>query len=336
MIHRFLWKRAFGMAAVIAATSVGCGGQPKQAESPPNPSLADDDSSQGGGPVAPASSQKVQQGIDAIQAGDFAKAKAVLSEATEADPKDPQAAFYLGVALEGGGDTQGAMAQYKKALELDPKLVEAQENLSAVQLDSGDAAGALSTAEAGLKTNPKSAPLLINRAMALASLGKGKDAVSAFEDATKVAPDNVELRYQYAEALAESGDHDRAVAELKKVAETDKLEVLASAGRLFGKLKAFDQCIAALDKAIGKKDNAELHVQRGLCKHENKDDKGAQADYEAAIKIDDKFAPAHFYLGEHFKAHGDKKGAKKELSRAVELDPNGGVGKAAKKSMQEL
>src|SRR5512141_2221907 len=49
--------------------------------------------------VAP-SNELVKQGMDAIQKQDFAAAKQVLTDAVGKDPKDPQAAFYLGVALE--------------------------------------------------------------------------------------------------------------------------------------------------------------------------------------------------------------------------------------------
>src|SRR6185295_4419368 len=49
--------------------------------------------------VAP-SSELVKQGMDAIQKQDFAGAKKVLADAVAKDPKDPQAAFYFGVAQD--------------------------------------------------------------------------------------------------------------------------------------------------------------------------------------------------------------------------------------------
>jgi tetratricopeptide (TPR) repeat protein len=237
--------------------------------------------------------------------------------------------------VEALGDPKGAAEHYHHALELDPKLTEASTNLSGVLLDQGDAAGALSAAEAGLKTAPKSPSLRRNRAVALDQTGS-KDAVAAFKDAVEAAPNDKEVHYLYAEAMARAGNESGAVAELKPLVTSDDVGVLASAGRLLGKLKAFDECIAALDKAIAAKDVAELRVQRGICKHGKKDDKGAEADFAAAIQSDGKFAPAHYYLGQNKRAHGDKKGAKAELTKAAELDPSGGVGAAAKKALAEL
>ena len=322
------------VAASLSVHLAGCGGSEPQPAASPEPPPLDDDQ---GGPTAaaPPSNAKVKEGMDAIQAGDFARAKAALDEAVQKNPKDAQAVFYLGVADEGLGDEKSATEQYRHALELDPKLVEASANLSGVLLDQNDAAGALSAAENGLKVAPQNASLLRNRAVALEQTGS-KDAVAAFKAAAAAAPNDKEVQYLYAEALAASGDAAGATAALKPLVDTDDLAVLASAGRLLGKLKDYDDCVAALDKAIAKKDDPELRVQRGICRHGKKDAKGAEADFEAAIAANPKFAPAHYYLGEDKRARGDKKGAKAELQKAVELDPSGPVGAAAKKALSEL
>jgi Flp pilus assembly protein TadD len=323
-----------GIALVLSSVAACSGGtRPVQAPTP-DPSLADDDRAVATTPATP-SSGKVKDGMDAIQAQDFAKAKTVLEAAVQENPKDPQAAFYLGVSLEALGDAKGAADNYRHALDNDPKLTEASTNLSGVLLDQGDAQGALAVAEAGLKVAPKSPSLRRNRAVALDQTNS-KDAVAAFKDALEVAPTDKEVQYLYAEALAKSGDDKGAIAQLKPLVATDDVAVLASTGRLFGKLKDFDDCIAALDKAVGTKDVAELRVQRGVCKHGKKDDKGAEDDFAAAIKADANFAPAHYYLGMNKKAHGDKKGAKAELTKASELDANGPVGAKAKKELAEI
>ena len=49
-------------------------------------------------------------------------------------------------------------------------------------------------------------------------------------------------------------------------------------------------------------------MRRALCKKELADKAGEKADYEQALKLDDKFAPAYLYLGlhQHFAAKKDK------------------------------
>lgn len=284
--------------------------------------------------VAP-SSELVKQGMDAIQKQDFAAAKKVLADAVAKDPKDPQAAFYYGVAMDGLGDTPGAVTQYKRALELDPKLVEAAVNLSGAQYEQKDAAGALATADQGLKTNPKSPELLVNRALSLEALGKKDEAMAAYGAATKARPDDAQLRITYAEYLAAAGKREDALTELRAVQNVDDPTLLAALGVRFGRLKAFPDCVAALDKAIKLKASADLHTRRGVCRHDFGDDAGAQSDYDAALKLDANFAPAYYYLGRHLEKK-DKKKALEALEKAQKLDPLGPIGKQAKEAAEGL
>jgi hypothetical protein len=103
----------------------------------------------------------------------------------------------------------------------------------------------------------------------------------------------------------------------------------------FGRLKAPADCVSALDRALKSGPTPALHVRRGICRHGAGDDAGAQADYEAALKLDARFAAGHYYLGLQLRKR-DKKGAQRHLQKAAELDDQGGVGKAAKDALAEL
>ena len=123
---------------------------------------------------------------------------------------------------------------------------------------------------------------------------------------------------------------------LEERAHTSAPETLlaALAGR-FGRLKAFPDCVAALAQALKIKDSADLHTRRGVCRHGFNDDAGAQADYDAALKLDANFAPAYYYLGRHLEKK-DKKKALEALEKAVKLDPSGPIGKQAKEAADDL
>ena len=318
----------------LALAACGSTPQPATADNPPPLDDAPPKKPKADAVAAP-SNELVKQGMDAIQKQDYAGAKKVLGDAVAKDPKDPQAVFYLGVALDGLGDTPGAVAQYKKALELDPKLVEAAVNLSGAQYEQKDAAGALATAEQGLKANPKSPELLVNRALSQEALGKKDEAMVAYGAATKAKPDDPQLRITYAEYLAAAGKRDDALTELRAVQNVEDPTLLAALGVRFGRLKAFPDCVAALDKAIKLKDSADLHTRRGVCRHDFGDDAGAQADYDAALKLDANFAPAYYYLGRHLEKK-DKKKALEALDKAQKLDPSGPIGKQAKEAADDL
>jgi tetratricopeptide (TPR) repeat protein len=283
-----------------------------------------------------AASAELNQGVAAIRDGDFVGAKKLLAEFTQKSPNNANGQFYYGVALHNLNETDAAIAAYERALALDPKLGEAWVNLSAVQLDVGRPQEALGVVERGLESQPSNGELLYNRALALKALDRMSDALPAYEKALAANPENAELKYGYAEALLQAGDQAKAKSVLESLISVDQIEILASSARLLGGLKAFDSCVAALNKALNLKLSSELYVQRGLCKHGLKDESGALADFETAVKQDPAFAPAHYYLGMHLKSQGKKAKAKSSLAKAVELSGDSGVGKAAKKALTEL
>jgi tetratricopeptide (TPR) repeat protein len=329
-----------GLALSLLVSSLGavaCGGGSTPPANEPDPSLEPTPSaSQRPDPnaVQPASSSKVSEGMDAIQKQDFEAAKTALTQARKESPNDPQAAYYLGVALHSLGDTAGARKEYSDALKLDPKLTEASVNLSQLELEAKELPQALATVDAGLKSAPKQPDLLLNRALILEASGKPEEALKAYGEAAAARPDDAELHLAYADLLRQAGKSEEAVKELKKV-QTDDPTLLAATARQFGLNKAFSECVASLDKAIKAKSTPDLLVRRGVCRHEMKDDAGAAADYEAALKADPNFAPAHYYLGMHLRAT-DKKRAMAELEKAAALAKNEGVGPAAKRELEEL
>jgi len=322
------WSTATLLGALALAA---CGGSPSPPAEAPPPAFEDETPKPPAGSeqAAAPSSKKVEDAIAAIKAQDFAKAKALLTEARAAAPKDAQAAFYLGVALEGLSDAPGATSAYRDALGLDPKLVEAAVNLSALLLDAKDAPGALAAADIGLKTAPKQPDLLLNRALALEAAGKKDESLKAYGAAVAAAPDNIELHIAYAELLTAAKDDKAALEQLRSVSgKTDDPKLLEKLSQKFGRLTAFADCIAVLDKAIKAGDNANLHVRRAVCRHGQKDDAGALADYEAALKLDEKSGPAHYYLAKHV-CPTDKKKAAVHFKRAAEIAGNDDIGKRA-------
>jgi Tfp pilus assembly protein PilF len=101
-------------------------------------------------------------------------------------------------------------------------------------------------------------------------------------------------------------------------------------------MKAYEPCIAALDKAIGMKDAAELRVRRGLCQHGKQDEAKAQADFQKATQLEPKNAAAFYYLGQSHLAAKQKDQAKAAFKKAVEIDATGKVGKAAAKELAAI
>lgn len=317
--------------------AVACGGAPSKVQQPgdaqdPTALLEDEPEAS----AVPASSAQVQRGIDAIVAEDYATAKLELEQAVAADAQDPQAVYYLGVAEAGLGDGQSAVSHWRRALELQPRFAEASLNLSATLLELGQTQEALEVAEQGLQAAPGDAGLLLNQALALSSLERPAEAAAVFAQLVEKQPKDEVLRFSYAEALIAAQEQDAGIQELERLMGSQNREVLASVADLFGRTQQWDQCIAALNKAIEIEAASELLVRRGLCRHEKQDEDGAKADFDRAIEIDPRSGKAHFYLGHNLRARGDKAAAKAAFSRAQQLEGDSPIGKAAARALKQL
>ncbi len=285
--------------------------------------------------AVPASNADVEQGMAFLEKQDFEQAKTVLEAARKKDPKDAQAAFYLGIALEGLGDKAGAVKEYRAALDLDPKLPDPAVNASQLLLEDSDAQGALAVVDPALKQTPKHPDLLLNRAVALEALGKKDEALAAYGSAAAVRPKDFALHAAYGGLLSEAGKSKEAVKELDAAAGSDDPALLASVASVLTKEGAFPECVRAVEKAMAQRKVPALLVRRGICKAGEKDEKGAAADYEAALAMDAKFAPAHHYYG-ILLSQKDKKKALEHFDKAAAEAGDKGIGPEAKKMAAKL
>lgn len=327
------------LPCVVALALCACGSNAKPAESANNAVPLDDKPAAASAPQSSAESHtpspEVNRAMKAIDNKQFAEAKDILARAIAAKNTDVLAHYYMGVACSGLGDSTGAEKSFRRAVELDPKFAEAYVNLSALQLDQKDAAGALATVDTGLK-NASHADLYLNRAIALEALGKKEEAAAAYGTAVEHLPDNFSLRVSYAQLLMANGKKSDALAQIRKIRESDDPKLLAIAAIITRQLEAYADCVAILDRAISLKDLAALRVRRGMCREDLKDVAGAKADYERAIAIDSKFAPAHYYYGVMLQKSKDNKKACAEFAAAIETGGNEGVVPQAKKAAAEL
>lgn len=331
-----------GFTALLVVVS-GCGGSapppqgpaPASSATPLPPSMTGGTSPSDTAPAAPASDKggpEVDRAINAIKASDFRSAKAACEQALHKNSKNGMASYYMGVALENLGDKQGAEQAYKDAMTNAPDIAEAAVNLGALYLDGKRWDDAISVTQKGLVKRSDDPALHANMAFALRGKGDKTGASAEYERAIKVVGDNAELRYAYGTLLLEMGNKPKAATELKAALGSAGANraLIASIGRALGSAGAFAECVAALDKAIGAGDDAELRVRRGLCRHSMKDEGGAKSDFESAIKLDPKYGPAHYYMGESLLASGNAAQAAKEFDAAATAAPQSDLGKKAK------
>lgn len=245
--------------------------------------------------------------------------------------------YYLGVVKEKLHDVPGAEEAYKKSLELDGKLTEAAINLGAIYLDDPPRPDlAIAVLEAALAKGPGDARLTQNLAYAYGLKGDVAGASKQY-DAALSKGDDAMVRFAYGTMLFEHKELEKAAEQLKKALAgvKDDAPLLVTLGRMLGGSKAYGECVAAFDRAIKiKATEPEWFVRRGTCRHEIKDEAGAQSDFQAAIKVDPKFAAAHYYLGLSLLETRKPNSAIAALEKAALL--GGDIAKAAKAKLKVL
>ncbi len=285
--------------------------------------------------AAAPSNADVKKGMAALESGDLPGARAAFESAVAKNKEDPQAHYYLGVTLNQLKDDKGAERELKEALRIMPDLDEASANLSALYLDQQKWADAAATCRTAL-VKSKRPELHANLAMALAGTNDTAGAKKEFEEASK--GNDAMILFTYATYLEKWKEVDAAAEKLRAASKAapDDAATLASIGFEQKNVGAFGDCVGTLDRAIAKKDNAEIRTYRALCKLGNKDKDGARADLESAVKLDASVPPPHFYLAGRLAEGGKLPEAIAEFETYIKLAPQGPLAAEAKKRIDVL
>jgi tetratricopeptide (TPR) repeat protein len=311
----------------------GCPNEP-----PREPPLVADPPLDGPGPGAGDAQTALSRGVAFIKAEKYDEAKGLLEKSMASKPS-AEAAFYLALVKEKTNDRAGAEAGYKEALRLDPKASEAAENLAALYLDEPPRPDlAIPILNNALAASPGNARLHQNLGFAY---GLKRDVANAAKhyEAAIAKQDDFQIRFAYGTVLFENKEPARAAEQLKKAlaAAKDDPPVLVTLGRMLGATKSYTECVQAFDRAIKlKATEAEWFVRRGTCRHELKNEAGAEADFEAALKVDPNFAPAHYYLGLSLITQKKNVAGARALEKAVKTGAGTPIGKLAKDRLDEL
>ncbi|HEX3656527.1 MAG TPA: tetratricopeptide repeat protein [Pirellulales bacterium] len=175
------------------------------------------------GPVSrslTASRQLSQQGVSALDAGDWSTAEHLFNEAVETCDSDANAHRHYAEALWHRGKRAEALAQLDEAIRLSPEddtlLVRAAE----MRLASGDATRAQQDVRSAIDINPRSPSAWMLAGRIEVAGGHQRDALAAFHKALSLAPDSRDTLLELAECYRRLGEPERALVNLQTLADT--------------------------------------------------------------------------------------------------------------------
>lgn len=146
--------------------------------------------------------------------------------------------------------------------------------------------------------------------------------------------DSVEMGKKY----LEDGDYKNAIETLDRIIANDprNSEAFALRGKARFELQDYEGCRDDLERALElDPNNADAYYFRGIYK-QNIQDSSAIQDFTTAIKLNPHNADAYFRRGSLNQNNKATALAKRDYKKALELDPNGEVGKMAKDALNEM
>jgi tetratricopeptide (TPR) repeat protein len=223
---------------------------------------------QGQQPLAPGSGR--QSALQLEQDGKVAEAEAGWRSLLRSQPTDAEAYAHLGLLEARQEHYKEAIVLYRKALQLDPKMPNLPFNLGLSFFKAGDLPAAVQIFEPLLKSEPSFSPkaLQLTTLIGLAYYGMGKsaDAVPYLKQATAADAGNLPFRMALAQSCLRSRQY---------------------------------QCVLDVYREILtlNAESAEADMLAGEAYDELKNDDGAIAEFQAAVKADPTVPDVHFGYG---------------------------------------
>jgi tetratricopeptide (TPR) repeat protein len=171
-----------------------------------------------------ASSQYMNDGVDAFKEGNYGVALAKFKKSGEISSKylnrtDTLALFNAALAADKGGQTQEAMGYYNQLADMNYGGARTFTLLSQMQLQQKDTAAALLSINKGRQKYPEDNNLIIQGLNIYLSSGRDKEAYDQLDAAIAKDPNNANLHYAKGTLSDKLGKNDAAAASYKKALE---------------------------------------------------------------------------------------------------------------------
>jgi len=159
---------------------------------------------------------EVKEATEKVRSGEFDAALALLAPVLEKNPKDVNAWYVRGLALQRKGEFAEAAAALLKVTELAPQFPAGYYQLGVCYQRQDEREKALEQYHKALALDPSNADLLYNMGLILFGLGRINDALARFEQALGLKPDDSSYLEMAGRCYVNNGDFAKAVAYLEK------------------------------------------------------------------------------------------------------------------------
>lgn len=200
------------------------------------------------------SRQLSQQGLGAMERGNWSRADELLAQAVKVFPQDAEARYHYAEVLWQRHDRAAALEQIEKAIQLAPEdskvlLRAAQMHIA---LDQAPEAGRL--IDKAIDADPKNASVWALRGRLRTKAGELRDALADYHRALGYRPDDRQTLLEVAEVYRRLNRPQRALAALQTLSESyppgeETPQILYLTGLAYGALGRYPEAVDSFSQA---------------------------------------------------------------------------------------
>ncbi len=267
--------------------------------------------------------QLFRDAMQAQEAGDYAVAVRRYQELVRLHPDMVAARANLGIVLVSLGRFDEAIEQYRAALGLAPGNRDLRLNLALAYYKGDRLADAAGEFTPLLKEGPGNTRIAILLSDCYLRLGRNAEVIPILLPFEEADPQNLAIAWALGSAMIHTGRNREGLERIQKVADQKQLpEAYALAGEAHLRLEEFDE--ARRNVAMAMRLDPKLHgiyTLSGMVREYGSDLEGAEAAYRRAIEADANEFEPHLRLGAVLYQLRMLDEARKELERALQMDP---------------
>jgi len=182
---------------------------------------------------------------------DYERAEPAYGRAARLEPRNFDAQYGHGLALQMLQRFVDAVRAYQRALTINPESFKANLNIATTYLQMSDARSAVAFAEKAVQVDPSSGPAHVNLGAAYEKIGRNADAITQYLAALEIMDNSPPLMMNLINILAQ----EKRYQEAANAAETlVKIEPSANAyerlGWCYFRMSSFDKSQAAYSDAV--------------------------------------------------------------------------------------
>jgi Flp pilus assembly protein TadD len=235
----------------------------------------------------------------------------------------PEQLFHDAVEAQKGGDYELAVRKYQALIALRPDVAEVRANLGAALTHLGRFDEAIAQYESALAIKPDQLQIRMNLALAYYKAGRITQAATEFATLHASAPAEKQITLLLADCWLQQGD-DSKVIDLLGPLDNDYRDDMAFSylyGSALMRSNHMDRGQEVMDRILKNGDSAEARVLMATARMRREDNIGARKDLERALELNPTLPGVHSLYGTVLYLMEDA-GSLPAFQKELEINPN--------------